>query len=184
MRTTSIVCVRTWGRKTASDQNCSDALSRDTAEAPVKSYINEHFNDPYSVRDLEIGTPKRTFNLFGRDEPWWLIPFKCNSKNASGAYTSKKWRALPAIKKGEEWFYNYGLDSEVAWQRYSYENPERGGDTPKWVLLSLLNNGGADVAFVQNTETNQVQKVTKDPNVNNLRLVEIHRNTDPQKVED
>ena len=100
-----------------------ETLSRDTAETLVKSYIKEHFNDPYSVRDLEIGTPKRTFNLFGKDEPWWLIPFKRNSKNAFGAYTGKKWRALPAIKKGEEWFYNYGLDSEVAWNRYSDENP-------------------------------------------------------------
>ena len=152
MRTTSIVCVRTWGRKTASDQNCSDALSRDTAEAPVKSYINEHFNDPYSVRDLEIGTPKRTFNLFGRDEPWWLIPFKCNSKNASGAYTSKKWRALPAIKKGEEWFYNYGLDSEVAWQRYSYENPERG---------AIRQSGFYSVCLIMAARTSHSFKIRK-----------------------
>src|ERR1700740_842806 len=51
------------------------------------------------------------------------------------------------------------------------------------VLVSLLNNGGKDIAYVQNTETNEVQKVTKDLKVNNLRLVEIDRNTDPQKVE-
>jgi len=31
----------------------------------------------------------------------------------------------------------------------------------KLVLLGLLNNGGEDVAFVQNTETKEVQKVTK-----------------------
>jgi hypothetical protein len=53
----------------------------------------------------------------------------------------------------------------------------------KLVLVSWLNDGGKDVVFVQNTDTSEVQKVTSDPNANNLRLVEIHRNSDPQKAE-
>jgi hypothetical protein len=53
----------------------------------------------------------------------------------------------------------------------------------KLVLVSWLNDGGKDVVFVQNTDTSEVQKVTENPNSNNLRLVEIHRNADPQKAE-
>src|ERR1700741_2478907 len=36
----------------------------------------------------------------------------------------------------------------------------------KFILLSWLNNGDKDVVFVENTETNEVQKVTKEPNSN------------------
>ena len=53
----------------------------------------------------------------------------------------------------------------------------------KLVLLSWLNDGGQDVVFVQNTETNEVQKITKDPNSNNLRLVALHRNADPKMAD-
>jgi hypothetical protein len=37
--------------------------------------------------------------------------------------------------------------------------------------------------FVQNTETNELQKITNDPNPNNLRLIEIHKNADPLKAD-
>jgi hypothetical protein len=53
----------------------------------------------------------------------------------------------------------------------------------KLILVSWLNDGGKDVVFVQNTETNEVQKITNDPNPNNLRLVEIHKNADPLKAD-
>ena len=53
----------------------------------------------------------------------------------------------------------------------------------KLILVSWLNDGGKDVVFVQNTETNEVQKVTNDPNPNNLRLVAIHQNADPKKAD-
>jgi hypothetical protein len=53
----------------------------------------------------------------------------------------------------------------------------------KLILLSWLNDGGSDVVFVQNTETNAVQKVTREPNADNLKLVEVHGNPDPRKVE-
>jgi hypothetical protein len=53
----------------------------------------------------------------------------------------------------------------------------------KLILVSWLNDGGKDVVFVQNTETNGIEKITNDPNPNNLRLVEIHKNADPLKAE-
>jgi hypothetical protein len=51
----------------------------------------------------------------------------------------------------------------------------------KLILVSWLDGGGKDVVFVQNSDTSEVQKVTKHPNPNNLRLVEIHKNADPKK---
>jgi hypothetical protein len=53
----------------------------------------------------------------------------------------------------------------------------------KLVLVSWLNEGGNDVVFVQNIETNEVQKITKDPNSNNFRLVAIHKAADPKDAD-
>ena len=53
----------------------------------------------------------------------------------------------------------------------------------KLILVSWLNDGGKDVVFVQNTDTSEVQKVTNDPNPNNLRLVSINKNADPKKAD-
>jgi hypothetical protein len=53
----------------------------------------------------------------------------------------------------------------------------------KLVLLSWLNDGGNDVVFIQNTETNAVQKVTKEPNADDLKLIEVHADPDPRKAE-
>jgi hypothetical protein len=53
----------------------------------------------------------------------------------------------------------------------------------KLVLVSWMNDGGNDVAFVQNIETNEVQKITKDPNSNKFRLVAIHKAADPKDAD-
>ena len=53
----------------------------------------------------------------------------------------------------------------------------------KLVLVSWLKDGARDVVLIQNSETNEVQKVTKETNTNNLQLIEIRRNQNPQMVE-
>jgi hypothetical protein len=53
----------------------------------------------------------------------------------------------------------------------------------KLVLVSWMNDGGNDVVFVQNIETNEVQKITKDPNSNKFRLVAIHKAADPKDAD-
>jgi hypothetical protein len=53
----------------------------------------------------------------------------------------------------------------------------------KLVLLSWLNDNGKDVVFVQNTETNSIQKVTRESNAGDLKLVEVHVDPDPRKAE-
>ena len=51
------------------------------------------------------------------------------------------------------------------------------------VLVSWLEEAGKDVIYVQNTETNDVQKITSEPNLDNFRIVELHSNSDPKLFE-
>jgi len=44
----------------------------------------------------------------------------------------------------------------------------------KLVVVSWLNEGGKDSLFVQDTDTNDVQKVTDVPNDKGIRIVEVH----------
>jgi hypothetical protein len=53
----------------------------------------------------------------------------------------------------------------------------------KLILTSWLRDGRTDVVFIQNTETNQVEKITGEPNLSNLRLIALHLNPNAQFVE-
>ena len=53
----------------------------------------------------------------------------------------------------------------------------------KLVLVSWLDDDGKDVLFVKNIETNDVQRITSQPNIDNFRIVEIHPNADPRQFE-
>jgi hypothetical protein len=53
----------------------------------------------------------------------------------------------------------------------------------KLVLVSWMKAGSKDIVLVQNTDTNEVQKVTKEANSNNFQLIEIRANQNPQMVE-
>jgi hypothetical protein len=53
----------------------------------------------------------------------------------------------------------------------------------KLVLVSWLDDGGKDVIFVKNIETNDVQRITSQPNIDNFRIVKIHPNADPKQFE-
>jgi hypothetical protein len=53
----------------------------------------------------------------------------------------------------------------------------------KLFLASWMVDDGKEVIFVQNSETNEVQSITTEPNQNNLRLVAIHLDPDPRLVQ-
>ena len=53
----------------------------------------------------------------------------------------------------------------------------------KLILVSWLYDDGKDVIFVKNIETNDVQRITSQPNINNFRIVEVHPNADPKQFE-
>ena len=52
----------------------------------------------------------------------------------------------------------------------------------KLFLASWLKDGETEVVLVQNSETNEVQRITATPNHNNLRLLEMHPNPNPLLV--
>ena len=67
----------------------------------------------------------------------------------------------------------------------STQTPVQTGTGPfsKFVVLSYLNDRGKDVISVKNTETNDVQRITSQPNIDHFRLVEVHPNSDQRQFE-
>jgi hypothetical protein len=44
-------------------------------------------------------------------------------------------------------------------------------------------DGGKEVIWVENSETKEGQRIAAEPNLNNLRLIEMHLNLNPRLVE-
>ena len=61
--------------------------------------------------------------------------------------------------------------------------PPKSGPFGNLVLVSWLEDAGKDVIYVQNSETNDVQKITSEPNLDHFRIVELHPNADPKLFE-
>ena len=61
--------------------------------------------------------------------------------------------------------------------------PTQSGPFGNLVLVSWLEDAGKDVIYVQNTETQDVQKITSEPNLDHFRIVELHQNADPKLFE-
>ena len=51
------------------------------------------------------------------------------------------------------------------------------------VLVSWLEDAGKDEIYVRNTETNEVQKITSEPNLDNFRIIEVRPNADLELFE-
>jgi hypothetical protein len=59
----------------------------------------------------------------------------------------------------------------------------QGGAFANLILVGWLNDAGNYVIFVQNTETQKLQKVTSEPNKDHFRIIEMRPNADPKLVE-
>ena len=57
------------------------------------------------------------------------------------------------------------------------------GPFGKFVVVGWLQDGGKDVVSIKDIETNDVQRITSQPNIDHLRLVEVHPNADPRQFE-
>jgi hypothetical protein len=53
----------------------------------------------------------------------------------------------------------------------------------KFVVVSWLEDGGKDVIFVKNIETNDVQRITSQPNIDHFRIVAVHPNANLTQFE-
>jgi hypothetical protein len=65
------------------------------------------------------------------------------------------------------------------------QTPVQTGTGPfsKFVVLSYLKDRGKDVISVKNVETNDVQRITSQPNIDHFRIVEIHPSADLRQFE-
>jgi hypothetical protein len=63
--------------------------------------------------------------------------------------------------------------------------PRQTGTGPfsKFVVVSYLQDRGKDVISVKNVETNDVQRITSQPNIDHFRIIEIHPNADQRQFE-
>ena len=59
----------------------------------------------------------------------------------------------------------------------------RAGPFSKFVVVSYLQDRGKDVISVKNIETNDVQRISSQPNIDHLRLLEVHPNPDLRQFE-
>ena len=57
------------------------------------------------------------------------------------------------------------------------------GPFSKFVIVSWLNDRGKEVLAIKNTQTNNVQRITSEPNIDHFRIVEIHPNPDLRQFE-
>ena len=57
------------------------------------------------------------------------------------------------------------------------------GPFGKFVIVSYLKDRGKDMIALKNIETNDVQRITSQPNIDHLHLVEIHPNPDLRQFE-
>jgi hypothetical protein len=78
---------------------------------------------------------------------------------------------------------------QQVWERnpFTLVTPSLGGPASpfsKLILVNWLHDKGKDILFVQDTETNEVTKVTKDDGTNSdrLRLIEIVPNKNPSLI--
>ncbi len=87
----------------------------------VQEFLHRALKDPYSVRDLRIGTP--AFNYRATKHKDWVIPIEFNSKNGFGAYTGVERHYV---------MWNGALDWAATMDRLQWEAFARGMQEASW----------------------------------------------------
>jgi hypothetical protein len=139
-----------------------------------------------------------TLRILTNSERWLLLLLKglfifatANSAVATDE-TSHSSTAASVIKSGSDKAIAGGFTVEryaQLWERNPFTlvktvaPPAQPSAFEKLFLASWLNDGGKDLVIVQNLETNETEKITAEPNGNNLRLVEMRPNLNPQFAE-
>jgi hypothetical protein len=169
------------------------------------SYLNDEpeDNDQYAVASPQTGQPESSRSTTDRGPLVVIInqgnplPVDANA-NASyihSVYSSAELGGLPrtVVQDSNEKFDPPSDPRTVAPSAVPQTAPTVAKGTQAMapapgvfgnlVLVSWLEDAGKDVIYVQNTETKDVQKITSEPNLDNFRIVELHRNADPKLFE-
>jgi hypothetical protein len=143
-------------------------IARSATPGPVVVVVNQ--GNPGSGDSSSAGHANSNYGATGTEGQQSLVAQKSNEQVGMGADLSK------AVTPGTQ-----AAPATVQATQAVPQVPAGGGS--KYVLVSWLNFSGKDVLYVKNTETNQVQKITSEPNRDNFRIVEVHPNEDPQEFE-
>ena len=102
-------------------------------------------------------------------------------------------QALPAggnVRPGEDIPVGFKVERYAAlWKRNPFTlvtpSAPQAHQSPfeKLSLASWFKDGGTQGIFVQNSDTNESERITQAPNKDNLRLIALHLNPDPKLVE-
>jgi hypothetical protein len=164
------------------------------------SYLNDgpEDNDQYAVASPDSGQPE-SYRPTGDRGPVVVIINKGNplpveaNANASyihSAYSPTGPEGLPkTVAQDPNEKFDPPSDPKTVVPSAVPQTVAKGTQSPasgvfgNLVLVSWLEDAGKDVIYVQNTETKDVQKITSEPNLDNFRIVELHRNADPKLFE-
>jgi hypothetical protein len=106
----------------ATGAQAQQAPTQAQTKAAVQEFLHRALKDPYSVRDLTIGTP--VFNYRATKHKDWVIPIEFNSKNGFGAYTG--------IERHFVMWRDGGLDWAATIDRIQWEAFARGMQQASW----------------------------------------------------
>ena len=142
--------------------------TRDTTPPPVVVVINQP--NPRSTDSSNAGYANSNYRPTPAEGQESIVVQRSNEQVGAGANSFKP--VSPAAQP-----------APAAVQATQAVPQVRAVGSDKLVLVSWLNDGGKDIIYVQNTETNEVQKITSEPNRDNFRIVQVHPDADPKEFE-
>jgi hypothetical protein len=142
--------------------------TRDTTAPPVIVVINQP--NPRPTDSSNAGYANGNYRATAAEGQESIVVQRSNEQGTAGANSFKP--VSPAVQS-----------APAAVQATQAVPQVRAVGSNKFVLVSWLNDGGKDIIYVQNTETNEVQKITSEPNIDNFRIVQVHPDADPKEFE-
>jgi hypothetical protein len=148
----------------------TENLAGNTSTSPNPVVVVVNAASPRSTDTSNAGYARNSYARTSPGGQQGIVVPEANEQQGAGAQTPK---AVSTVAQA--------TPAAVQPSRPASQGPA--GSSDKYVLVSWLNDGGKDVIYVQDTQTNQVQKITSEPNRNNFRIVEVHPNSDPEQFE-
>jgi hypothetical protein len=157
-----------WDNSTAPVQ--PESFNRSTGNSPIVIVINTGNSRP-TDSSSNIGYVNSGYSL--TDAAWQQRMAVQDPNDKIGPQADPRTFVPPAVPQ----------PTQTAAKGTQTRPQAHAGTFGNLVLVSWLQNAGKDVIYVQNTETNDVQKITSEPNLDNFRIVELHPNADPKLFE-
>jgi hypothetical protein len=146
-----------------------DYSNRATTPGPLVVVINQ--GNPRSTDNPIAGNPNSNYGSTAAEYKARMVARGPNEQ--TGTRTDQLKLDSPAATQ----------PAQAAVQAHQAVPEPQAGGPDKLVLVSWLNDNGKDVLYVRNVETNDVQRITSQPNREHFRIVEVHPDADPKEFE-